>query len=125
MISCLAAPGAQTVVKPPAGRSTFEPCCCWSFAESQDPPLKVVDLTRVEIDQPQPLTPATRRLGWPQGTDVRRIVLLPSASVDLGRISGVENDKLIWPHCAGLIWPHPWGRFRCGRLLSWLVCWRA
>jgi type IV secretion system protein VirD4 len=18
-----------------------------------------------------------------------------------------ENDKLIWPHCAGLIWPHP------------------
>jgi hypothetical protein len=19
----------------------------------------------------------------------------------------VENDKLIWPHCAGLIWPHP------------------
>jgi hypothetical protein len=19
----------------------------------------------------------------------------------------LENDKLIWPHCAGLIWPHP------------------
>jgi predicted ATPase len=33
-----------------------------------------------------------------------------------------ENDKLIWPHCAGLIWPHP-GSVRCWRLLSWLVCW--
>jgi hypothetical protein len=21
--------------------------------------------------------------------------------------TAVENDKLIWPHCAGLIWPHP------------------
>lgn len=19
-----------------------------------------------------------------------------------------ENDNPIWPHCAGLIWPHPW-----------------
>ena len=28
----------------------------------------------------------------------------------VGRASGhSENDKLIWPHCAGLIWPHPWG----------------
>ena len=25
-----------------------------------------------------------------------------------------ENDKLIWPHCAGLIWPHPWGRLGVG-----------
>jgi hypothetical protein len=32
------------------------------------------------------------------------------------RTSG--NDKLIWPHCAGLIWPHPLGSVRCWRLLS-------
>lgn len=25
---------------------------------------------------------------------------------------GFENDNPIWPHCAGLIWPHPWSYFR-------------
>jgi HTH-like domain len=26
----------------------------------------------------------------------------------------VRINKLIWPHCAGLIWPHPWGRLGVG-----------
>jgi hypothetical protein len=26
---------------------------------------------------------------------------------DRFRVQPTENDKLIWPHCAGLIWPHP------------------
>jgi hypothetical protein len=25
-------------------------------------------------------------------------------------LDNCENDRLIWPHCAGLIWPHPPGR---------------
>jgi hypothetical protein len=51
--------------------------------------LEVVDLASVEINQPQPWTPATLRFGRSHRTDVSRIVLLPGASVDLGRVSGV------------------------------------
>ena len=51
--------------------------------------LKVLDLASVEINQPQPWTPATLRLGSSQSTDVPRIVLRQGASVDLGRVSGV------------------------------------
>ena len=30
----------------------------------------------------------------------------------LNRLWPLENDNPIWPHCAGLIWPHPWSYFR-------------
>jgi hypothetical protein len=34
---------------------------------------------------------------------------MPTAARILGisrSLAYVENDKLIWPHCAGLVWPH-------------------
>ena len=72
-------------------RLAFEPCCCWELRRSHRNrrALKVVDLARVKINQPQPWTPATLRLNWSQRTDVPRIVLLPGASAGLGRVSGV------------------------------------
>ena len=48
--------------------------------------LKVVDLAGVKINQPQPWTPTTHRLGWSQGTDVRRVLVLPRSSAALGRV---------------------------------------
>jgi hypothetical protein len=38
---------------------------------------------------------------------------LPQPPMIIG-VRRLENDKLIWPHCAGLIWPHPWGRSGVG-----------
>jgi hypothetical protein len=51
--------------------------------------LEIVDLACVKIDQPQPWTPATLRLGRSHRTDVPRIVLLPGASAGLGCVPGV------------------------------------
>ena len=66
-------PSWQQWVKPPRGRFAFEPCCCWELGRShrERRALKVVDLARVKINQPQPWTPATLRLGWSHRTDVR------------------------------------------------------
>ena len=50
------------------------------------------------------------------------ITISASTAIPCSMAHPPENDKLIWPHCAGLIWPHP-GSVRCWRLLSWLVCW--
>jgi hypothetical protein len=67
------------------------PGCCWEPSEvSVGPaPLRDVYLASVEIDQPQLWTAATPRLGWSHSTDVRREIVLPGASADLGHISGV------------------------------------
>src|SRR5215207_8380816 len=55
--------------------------------------LKVVDLARVKIDEPQPRTAATLCIGRSQRTDIRRVVLLPSASAGLGRVPGVATFR--------------------------------
>jgi hypothetical protein len=55
--------------------------------------LEIVDLACVKINQPQPWTPATLRLGWSQRTDIRRILVLPGASVDLGRVPGATDKS--------------------------------
>ena len=71
MISWRPAVGIQRSASRPVA---FELGCCWELGRSHRDrrALKVVDLARVKIDQPQPWTPATLRLGWSQSTDVRR-----------------------------------------------------
>jgi hypothetical protein len=55
----------QQRVKPPRGRFAVERCCCWELGRNHRDrrALKVVDLASVKIDQPQPWTAASRRLG--------------------------------------------------------------
>jgi hypothetical protein len=49
--------------------------------------------------------------GWTEGMRVivRRERPHPGAQISLWEAAEGwrENDNLIWPHCAGLIWPHP------------------
>jgi hypothetical protein len=51
--------------------------------------LKVVDLTRVKINQPEPWTSLTPLLDWSQGSDIRREAFLPDLSADLRCVAGV------------------------------------
>ena len=73
---------------------------CWRYRMAGPP---------VHGDPPGPCLhgPLVRAggIGWP----VRR-----SVGCHGTHKSTAENDKLIWPHCAGLIWPHPWGRLGVG-----------
>jgi len=49
--------------------------------------------------------------GLPKGRGVLGALIDDPKPIRLPRIAedprSSENDKLIWPHCAGLIWPHP------------------
>jgi hypothetical protein len=44
---------------------------------------------------------------WDRISAPSRIAAIPIALWEFSLGVYLENDKLIWPHCAGLIWPHP------------------
>ena len=64
-------PVVATAGEAACGRFAFEPCCCGGLAgvTATGRALKVVDLARVKINQPQPWTPATLRLGRSHRTE--------------------------------------------------------
>jgi hypothetical protein len=51
--------------------------------------LKVLDLARVKIDEPQPWTTPTPLLSWSHSSDVRRESVLPAAAACLRCVPGV------------------------------------
>jgi hypothetical protein len=61
----------------------------------------VVDLARVEINQPEPRPPTPPRLGWSQRTDIGRETIVPRASADLGHVAGVA--AFCWPRLVAIL----------------------
>ena len=81
----------QQQVKPPRGRLRSSRGRHWELRRSHRDrrALKVVDLTRVKINQPKPWTSLTPLLGWSQSSDIRREAFLPDLSADLRCVPGV------------------------------------